>query len=67
MVNVEGSESGMPVPGLSNRSPHPPASKKRSTRSGGCYFVCQEMYFWKKSVMPLMAACPSGRSAPVTM
>ena len=26
MGNAEGSEVGLPVPGLSNRSPHPPAS-----------------------------------------
>ena len=25
-VNAAGSEVGLPVPGLSNRSPHPPAS-----------------------------------------
>ena len=27
MVNAAGSEAGLPMPGLSNRSPHPPASK----------------------------------------
>ena len=26
MVNAAGSEAGLPVPGLSNRSLHPPAS-----------------------------------------
>ena len=39
--------------------------KKHPLRRG--FFVCQEMYFWKKPVMPSMAAWPSGRSAPVTM
>ena len=43
-VNAAGSEAGLPVPGLSNRSPHPPASKK-STRSGGAFSFVRRCTF----------------------